>query len=248
MKRRSSRGNPWHDRLGRFCHGPYAEIDTNGNPITDEQRKEATTSSEKDKQEYHERSVRRAGIRYDKERGGQVEESTLKHKYGIKQNDERRKELLKDYPNHEEMAMSISGYVNEGKFDELLLNQYIDNSPAYDGVIYRGMHFREEEKKYEEFAKLSPGDKIKMNGNSSWTSDENIANAFGFIDADEEEGVRSVLIVCEDNKTGASIKHLSEYGESEVLAHSLAQWEVVDVVRFRNEPEGIKVIVKEIAA
>ena len=31
--RKSSRGNPWHDSLGRFCHGPTATIDTNINKV-----------------------------------------------------------------------------------------------------------------------------------------------------------------------------------------------------------------------
>ena len=54
--RRSSRGNPWHDSKGRFCHGPTAEIDTFGNRITDEQRQEAVSSSERTSEEYAERT------------------------------------------------------------------------------------------------------------------------------------------------------------------------------------------------
>ena len=55
--RKSSRGNPWHDALGRFCHGPTATVDTWGNEITDEQRKEYVCMSERTKEEYAKRTV-----------------------------------------------------------------------------------------------------------------------------------------------------------------------------------------------
>ena len=57
--RKSSRGNPWHDSLGRFCHGPTATVDTWGNEITDEQRKESVCRSEKTIEEYSQRTVER---------------------------------------------------------------------------------------------------------------------------------------------------------------------------------------------
>jgi len=57
--RKSSRGNPWHDAKGRFCHGPTSEIDTFGNPVTEEQRRAAVTSSEKTPEEYAERTLMR---------------------------------------------------------------------------------------------------------------------------------------------------------------------------------------------
>ena len=57
--RRSSRGNPWHDARGRFCHGPEAKVDTWGNPISDEQRREAVSYCEAEQAEYQARSEAR---------------------------------------------------------------------------------------------------------------------------------------------------------------------------------------------
>lgn len=57
--RKSSRGNPWHDARGRFCHGPSAKTDTWGNPISKEQRGESVLSSEKSEMEYRARTIAR---------------------------------------------------------------------------------------------------------------------------------------------------------------------------------------------
>ena len=69
MERRSSKGNPWHDAKGRFCHGPTATVDTFGNPITEEQRKESVLRSQQSKEYYD------AKTRY---RNGEISEEMFK--------------------------------------------------------------------------------------------------------------------------------------------------------------------------
>jgi len=66
--RKSSRGNPWHDAKGRFCHGPTATTDTWGNEISDEQRQEAAKFSEKSEHEYTARTNARIAEREQAER------------------------------------------------------------------------------------------------------------------------------------------------------------------------------------
>lgn len=73
-RRKSSRGNPWHDARGRFCHGPQAEKDTWGNPISDEQRKEAVCHSEKTAEGYDAQTKFRNGEIDKAEVGGSVRE------------------------------------------------------------------------------------------------------------------------------------------------------------------------------
>ena len=75
--RKSSRGNPWHDSLGRFCHGPTATVDTWGNEITDEQREESVCKSELNKDQYEVRSLVRQGVNID-EKLKQTEEEYRK--------------------------------------------------------------------------------------------------------------------------------------------------------------------------
>lgn len=69
MERRSSKGNPWHDAKGRFCHGPEATVDTFGNPITEEQRRESVCRSQQSKEYYD------AKTRY---RNGEISEEMFK--------------------------------------------------------------------------------------------------------------------------------------------------------------------------
>lgn len=72
MKRKSSRGNPWHDAMGRFCHGPEARVDTWGNEISDEQRQEAVKSSECEAWKYAKNSENRKLAEEAYERGEQA--------------------------------------------------------------------------------------------------------------------------------------------------------------------------------
>lgn len=108
--------------------------------------------------------------------------------------------------------------------DTETLDSYIDKDGAYDGEIYRGMKFTEEE--YQQFMNgMKPGAKFGMKGyNSSWTNSDEMAIAFS------HGGDRSVLLKCVKNKTSAPVSHLSTHGEDEVLAHSKAQWTVLGVI------------------
>lgn len=117
--------------------------------------------------------------------------------------------------------------------DTEVLDRYIDEDHAYDGPIYRGMHFDEES--YSKFmADLRPGSTMSMNGyNSSWTNDREVA--WGFSKAED----RHVLIKCVSNKTSSPVSHISEKGENEILAHSRAQWTVLRVSEGDSRTEII---------
>ena len=103
------------------------------------------------------------------------------------------------------------------------IDSYIDNDGAYDGEIYRGMKFSEDE--YKQFMDgMKPGAKFGMKGfNSSWTNSKETAYGFSY------GGDRSVIIKCIGNKTSAPVSHLSSHGEDEVIAHSKAMWTVLGV-------------------
>ena len=115
--------------------------------------------------------------------------------------------------------------------DTNTIDSYIDKDGAYDGEIYRGMKFTEEE--YADFMNgIKPGAKIGMKGyNSSWTNDREVA--WGFSNGRD----RRVIIRCVKNKTSAPVSHLSTQGEDEVIAHSKAQWTVLGVSEGENRTE-----------
>lgn len=116
------------------------------------------------------------------------------------------------------------------------IDEYVDRAPAYDGIMYRGLHFKMLHEPgnlharlpggYDEFMKnVKPGSEIDMNGMvSSWSSSEEVARGFAH---HVMSLVDSVVIVCVNNRTSTPVDHLSTYGESEVLASSKAKWTVL---------------------
>ena len=107
--------------------------------------------------------------------------------------------------------------------DTSTLDKYIEQDHAYDGKLYRGMKFDDDD--FESFMKnISPGAEIGMRRNSSWSSDEMVARRFGRV---SDDSVNSVYLICEKNRTSAPVAYLAGNGESEVIAHSQAKWTVL---------------------
>ena len=122
-----------------------------------------------------------------------------------------------------------------GDADTATLDNYIAKDHVYDGKMYRGMKFNPET--FDAFMEnISPGATISMKRNSSWSSDEAVARSFA---AHSYDATFSVMITCVKNRTSAPVDHLSGVGESEVIAHSKAQWTVLhsEVVTW---PSGAK--------
>ena len=122
-----------------------------------------------------------------------------------------------------------------GDADTATLDKYIEKDHVYDGKMYRGMKFNPET--FDAFMEnISPGATISMRRNSSWSSDEAVARSFA---AHSYDATFSVMLTCVKNRTSAPVDHLSGVGESEVIAHSKAQWTVLhsEVVTW---PSGAK--------
>jgi len=128
----------------------------------------------------------------------------------------------------DEMGTWFSG--SWGRADTETLDKYIDDDGVYDGEIYRGIELDQDD--YEEFMKnAQPGGTVKMIGmNSSWTSDKEMAYHF----SGSSEDSRHIVFRCIKNRTAAPVSHLSTHGEDEVLAHSRAQWTVMNVQEGTN--------------
>ena len=112
----------------------------------------------------------------------------------------------------------------EKKNEENIINEGLKRMGAYDGPIYRGMKFDRFEDAAD-FAVLQPGDELTMKSISSWTSDPTAARDFSNLD---RPGMTSVVIMCNNNKTGVGVQHLSKFRdyEAEVLAPSTSKWRV----------------------
>ena len=108
------------------------------------------------------------------------------------------------------------------KKEEQEINDGLSRMEAYDGPVYRGMSFNHPA---DRFADVEVGDEISMKSVSSWSSDLNAARSFAEVD---RPSMASVLISCNDNKSGVGVQHLSRFRdyEAEVLMPSTSKWKV----------------------
>lgn len=120
--------------------------------------------------------------------------------------------------------------------DTATLDSYIASDHVYDGTIYRGMSFSNED--YASFMKnISPGSTISMLRNSSWTSSKDVALDYSHRG---DDGVNSITIECVKNRTSAPVSHLSYQGEDEILASSTAKWTVLHQETYQTSKGSYK--------
>lgn len=101
------------------------------------------------------------------------------------------------------------------------IEDFIDNSPKWDGDIYRGINLPK-----QELEQLKVGGVIDMQGVSSWTSDYSIAETYSFKNV-KKTGNQKIVLHSQGTKQGTSIKHLAHYDfEDEVLVSRKAKWSI----------------------
>ena len=111
------------------------------------------------------------------------------------------------------------------------LDRMIDALPKFKGDVYRGMTITEEQRSL-----LVKGASIDMDGISSWSSSERVAK--GYAGTVGSAGA-AVLFHLPNSDKGASITHLSMYGdkEEEVLFSSLDSKYEVESVRITTRKD-----------
>ena len=104
------------------------------------------------------------------------------------------------------------------------IEDFIDNSPKWEGEIYRGINLP----KYE-LEQLKVGGVIDMQGVSSWTSNFDIAESYSFKNI-KKTGNQKIILHSSGTKQGTSIKHLAHYDfEDEILVSRKARWSISKV-------------------
>lgn len=103
------------------------------------------------------------------------------------------------------------------------LDDFIYRSEKYKGLVYRGLSV-DEEVALNIIKKLKQGKTMDMQGISSWSSDKKVSLDF----SNESDKDKNVCIVFNlDNKSGVSIKELSEFeSESEVLHPTTSRYKL----------------------
>ena len=114
----------------------------------------------------------------------------------------------------------------EGEYYEKakIIDDYIENSPKYEGVIYRGLSLDD-----DTISQFQPGAIFKENGNlSSWTSEKDVASMFAE-GRSEELGKKPVIFETSNHPHSTPTSHLSIYGseESEVLVSNMKDSEYI---------------------
>ena len=115
--------------------------------------------------------------------------------------------------------------MGEDKEAVRVIDDGLSRMAAYDGEIFRGLHFYDDGDGFDNFASLKAGDKLPVNGVTCWSAKGRRAKGFAHInDADED----SVIITCPENKSAVGTQHILKFGndESEVTAKSDTKWAV----------------------
>lgn len=124
------------------------------------------------------------------------------------------------------------------KKEEKIIDEGLMKMPTYNNLIYRGLHFQNGDKNWENFAQKQVGDIIKMKSISSWSSEISVAEQYAENINEYED---SVILFCEENKNGVACQNISKFGtaEAEVLCPSFSCWEISDKKVF-NKYEYVK--------
>ena len=105
-----------------------------------------------------------------------------------------------------------------------VIDDYIENSPKYEGSIYRGLSLDD-----DTISQFEKGATFKENGNlSSWTSEKDVASMFAE-GRSEELGKKPVIFETSNHPHSTPTAHLSIYGseESEVLVSNMKNNEYI---------------------
>ena len=172
--------------------------------------------------------------------------SIVSKEYGGKWNDARLGEMQKDTGFTGEEANQVfdalSTWVgnNWESADKNKLDAFVEAAPAYQGTMFRGLHFEPGDGSFEEFMeKVKRGGTMTMNGPASWSSDDFVARTYAHMG---DHTYDSVMIRCIKNRTSTPIGYLNRMGEEEVLSSSKAGWTVLDVVEY-DDRGGRKAVI-----
>ena len=129
--------------------------------------------------------------------------------------------------------------------DTATLDKFVEKAPAYNGKIYRGLHFENAAELDAFVGGMGVGDRISMRGkNASWTNEESTARTFAH---SVDDTYSSAIITCLHNTTSAPVQSYSGKGEQEVLSSSKAQWTVLrkDITVLPNGNKKVNIYVVE---
>ena len=128
---------------------------------------------------------------------------------------------------------------SEAEFKAIVIDEYIQSAPRFEGTLYRGLALDEE--LVNSFEK--GGTFTEKGVLSSWTETDNVANNFAKTRA-KEFAKRPVIIECSNIEDCTPVGHLSIFGieENEVIVSNFRnnEYEIIDIIK-KEEITIIKV-------
>lgn len=129
-----------------------------------------------------------------------------------------------------------------GKNDTAILDDYVSKAPTYQGQITRGMHFNPEDGSYDEFMKqVHDSGTVTLGKPSSWATNPDSARVYSHMG---DDGVDSIEIVCNKNRTSSPIDFINGQGEDEVISSSNASWTVLNEETYTRPNGSRKTIIR----
>lgn len=109
------------------------------------------------------------------------------------------------------------------------INRYIENAPAYQGEVFRGVSFTRKKDRDAFISSIANG--YNLDAMSSFTSDRNVARDFASGTADKaidvKQGKYGIVFRVPENRSGVSIRNISLIpDESEVLVPGGARYRI----------------------
>lgn len=129
------------------------------------------------------------------------------------------------------------------------LDEFIAASPKYRGTVYRGIGV-ERSTADDMLEALRGGGSIDNHGIASWATESDWATEFMSMNSEELDDPVGIVFQLDENRSGASIKHIADIDNDEVVAPRGVRYELageVETVVDPYEGEYLLVHVREVS-
>jgi SPP1 gp7 family putative phage head morphogenesis protein len=159
----------------------------------------------------------------------------------------------------EQVRMDVSSWVGQGYKKIRLeegeyaltadrLDEFIKVSPKYEGAVWRGIGV-ERDVADEILNTLRGGGSIDNRGIASWATELDWATEFMSMHSEELDDPVGIIFQLDENRSGASIKHIADIDNDEVIAPRGVEYELAGEIETVVDPydgEYLLVHVREV--
>lgn len=115
------------------------------------------------------------------------------------------------------------------------LEEFISASPKYEGTVYRGICV-ERDTADNILETLRDGGSIDNHGIASWATESDWATEFASMGGEEMNDPVGIVFQLDENRSGASIKHIADIDNDEVIAPEGVRYELSGSIETVVDP------------